>query len=1211
MIELQEQLANVSIFDYSNNKLCDLYDSQVTLKGQAYDIEYIQNWDGIPALNFSVPYLVDGKQNVRWDFLKSEYLVRLVTDRFTEWFVADKPVKKKSGNEISGTVSCDGIARLLKTKNIYMQFDDENGIGTISYLMNQILAGTGWSLGYCEVIKEKDGVTEKVRSLSSGGKQGALGLITTVCNLFQCRPVYHSDTKTIDIYGIKTRNMIFEAEVGRNLDALSITDNSDDIITRLYVEGEYGDHGYIGIDDVNPTGLTYIMNFDYYREIGVFTQEHETALATYLTDIGAIVAQIKANEVTISTIEDSVNDLIGQCKLTVYYASNGWVVPMYTYGDPSAAQQALVVGDKVVVLNSNGTHRYETIVTTAADLLESGDYGVAKFGTPAAGLIGAREVQIEAKEKQIASLQHKKDATMKPDKKAEYQREIDQLQTEITEIYTGDEENDGLYEMMASVMKSDGKLANLKVLYQTRNALRSEQDDIEADFILAMGNMLRDGYWQNNNYIEGQEAHLFADAQDRLDVMSRPKYTYAFDYVRMVEQYGVPIEDIEINAIVRTNDDDLDIHENLFIQKITMGIDHKDVGKIEVSNEDITLSSNDLGSLLSRMSQLADLIEQKNALYNRAEAISRSGTLYADRLNGQIDVVRNQILSSVSNWYTDDNGNIIFESVDGGSAMMLSGAGFMLADGKNEDGSWNWRTMGDGHGLTADEITAGFLSVDRIESGSIATSKVEPNFGSSLVITGNPSITGLNDQIAPEFDATQAYSKYDVVRHNGNIYMFNQDHAAGPWNANEVSQTDVSTQLEIMPDRVIQYIGRLGYSKTYIQFTDPTLDPNNDVERGDYWIVSFTENMTDVITWEYLEENETWNELKQISWGLLNGYVQMYCWNGEEWVSVYDNSEVASMYTRIETTDRKIEAEVVRANAAEGRLSTRITLTAEALETEVSRATASEQLIHTRITQTAKAIRLEAEQTYATKALMQLDSSGKITLSSTNFSHLGTSSSSGIYITPDSIKISTDGTFQLSSTYFSVATDGTITSTGGTIGGFTIGTSNIHNGVTAIDDTSHDGVYIGTDGIVLGKGKFIVTSAGNLTAKNGTFDGTVYANKLSGQITNGQISDGAVTSGKIGNDEVKTANLAVGAVTTNVLVDNCVTYGKGSGTVQGYWDKGVAAKDRLDSIEAGSAVINYLKTSNLVVRNSSQVSYYATWHDFDNGTSGKKYLGYG
>ena len=127
-----------------------------------------------------------------------------------------------------------------------------------------------------------------------------------------------------------------------------------------------------------------------------------------------------------------------------------------------------------------------------------------------------------------------------------------------------------------------------------------------------------------------------------------------------------------------------------------IGIDHEENGLVDVSNQDLTINSNDFGSLLSRMSQLADLIDQKNTLYERAKAFTRNGTLYTDRLNGQINVLTTQLLSTVSNWYTDDQGNIMFEAVDGGSAMMLCGAGFMIANEKSEDGSWVFRTFGTG-----------------------------------------------------------------------------------------------------------------------------------------------------------------------------------------------------------------------------------------------------------------------------------------------------------------------------------------------------------------------------------------------------------------------------------------------------------------------------------------------------------------------------------
>lgn len=71
-----------------------------------------------------------------------------------------------------------------------------------------------------------------------------------------------------------------------------------------------------------------------------------------------------------------------------------------------------------------------------------------------------------------------------------------------------------------------------------------------------------------------------------------------------------------------------------------------------------------------------------------------------------------------------------------------------------------------------------------------------------------------------------------------------------------------------------------------------------------------------------------------------------------------------------------------------------------------------------------------------------------------------------------------------------IIVDGEIRARTGYIGsnaqGFVINDKNIHNGMTAYNDTSHDGVYLGTDGIGLGKGNFTVYKDGTLSAKKGT-----------------------------------------------------------------------------------------------------------------------------
>ena len=901
--------SSLAVFDYSNKKLCDLYDSQNDLVGQAFDIDRSVNvQDGVKNLSFSIPYSVNGKRNFRWKYLKSEYLIRLIYNGKTEWYIAQQPSKRKDKNSVYGEVSCSGTEAALKTQNIYKEFYDENGIGTIGELVDKILAGTGWHRGYTDPMLEKDGQTEKIRSLSSGNKKGALGLMSTVCNLFKCFPVYNSDNKTVDLYNFNNRDQVLEGTIGRDMDAVTVKYNSNDIITRLYVEGEYGEDGYVGIDSANPTGLSYIMNFDYFRELGMFTQTHETALAAYQTAMAAKKTEVSNNTNQIIAKEDAINALIGQCKLVVYYTSEGFSLPMYVFGELTSEQKSLNTNDEVIILKNNATYRKATITTSPASMIQSGEYAIAKFVTKASGTVGAMEVQIEAKEKEIANLQRKINNTSSEEKKAAYNTEVTRLNGEIQEIYT---KTDGLYTKMHSIMKdSNGLLYQLKQLQNIADTLSLQQDAIESDFIIAMGDMLRDGYWSNDNYIEGQEQALYDDAVERLEILSRPSVTYSFNLIRLHKDRGIPLEQFKLNSIFRIYDEELDIDENLFVTKITIGIDNEDSGSIDVSNNDITLNSNDLGALLSRMSQLSDLIEQKNTLYDRAKAIAKNGTFYADRLNGQIDVLKNQLLSTVSNWHTDDQGNIIFESADGGSSMMLCGAGFMISNSKDDNGDWIWRTFGTGEGFTADEIVAGFISAERIEAGTISTEKVEPGFGGSLVITGNPSITALNDTIAPAFVEGQAYTTGQHINHNGLFYVFVTDFNGGTFAEAEqhLSNTNVATEIELLPDRIVQYVGSRGYGRTFVQQTDPTLDPANNVATGDYWIVT-----TDAKTWGNLQQTK-WQNVKMSIYDALASGHTVYYWNGTKWVRIYDTAVVTEAYTRITQTKDLIQQEAIRAD---------------------------------------------------------------------------------------------------------------------------------------------------------------------------------------------------------------------------------------------------------------------------------------------------------
>ena len=163
---------------------------------------------------------------------------------------------------------------------------------------------------------------------------------------------------------------------------------------------------------------------------------------------------------------------------------------------------------------------------------------------------------------------------------------------------------------------------------------------------------------------------------------------------------------------------------------------------------------------------------------------------------------------------------------------------------------------------------------------------------------------------------------------------------------------------------------------------------------------------------------------------------------------------------------------------------------------------------------------------------------------------------------------------------------GRIEATSGYIGngtsGFAISARALYNGMTSFGDTSHNGVYVGVDGISLGKGKFKVDASGNLTATSGTFTGSVRAGSIQYGGNNGTfnaagLSDGSIGSSKYGGGSVGGGAIASGAVTNSKIGNSAVSYGKVDFT--GTLDQVGVNKSNIEAIEGyftGTASFNML-----------------------------------
>lgn len=106
--------------------------------------------------------------------------------------------------------------------------------------------------------------------------------------------------------------------------------------------------------------------------------------------------------------------------------------------------------------------------------------------------------------------------------------------------------------------------------------------------------------------------------------------------------------------------------------------------------------------------------------------------------------------------------------------------------------------------------------------------------------------------------------------------------------------------------------------------------------------------------------------------------------------------------------------------------------------------------------------------------------------------------------------------------------------------GFVITANKIYKNISAFGGSQSTGVYIGTDGIQLGK-NFKVDSSGNLTAASGTFSGTVRAGSIAYGGSNGTFSGNGITGGTIGTGQMN--SYAAGGVGGGVNYNNASRVG--------------------------------------------------------------------
>ena len=550
------------------------------------------------------------------------------------------------------------------------------------------MSGTGWKLAYCDKFYEADGVTEKIRSYSADEKTGAWTMIQGICDLFFAYPQFDGEKREVSIRSRKDHDGLMEITFGKNTEQIRRRLDSSALVTRLYVQGDYTDNGYVGIEDAkkNESGLGYIFNFDYYRDEGVFTEEHEAALKEFIESSSVTSRQISEKTQEKLALEKEFGDTVTTYGAVYYKVLPDGLDDPWVINRVRVSQIPLAGDDDVcfVKMSGNACTEYEYGKYAGYEVLDRDVTHVVKFITTINGKLMTSEnfVNTMSGTAELATQveEHKKKTLEYMDRGVVLAEQIDALADEIALMQNG-----------AAV--------------------------VEDRFTSIMGDMLKEGYWTDSQYITGQEDSLYADALEISAKMAYPQCEWTVD----VKDTGKDEEAFFANQLLRIYDEVTGLKQYAFVDKMVEHPRKHWENSITISTDDLGLTSKSLTNILSRVTDMAEMLRLKASIYDRSEAIGSDGTITMQMLEGMIDISKNKIMASGSNWYTDEAGNMIFVSLDGGSAMMLAGAGFMIANGKNEDGSWNWRTFGTGDGFTADAIVTGFMSAERIQVGTIGS----------------------------------------------------------------------------------------------------------------------------------------------------------------------------------------------------------------------------------------------------------------------------------------------------------------------------------------------------------------------------------------------------------------------------------------------------------------------------------------------------------
>lgn len=534
----------------------------------------------------------------------------------------------------------------------YYKVTDDTGRG--------YLDGAAWDyalLGACNNGK---------RRTYHNSKSNRFNLIQDIAELFKVWPVFET-SKNED--GTISKKFYFKEEAlqenfsgfhrGVNLAKLVRTIDSDEVVTKMYVEdqeSDYAQDGFVTIrtSKYNPWGENYLYNFQYYtdQELMNVTQDGvplvEKKLKVLYTSVGKLNTLIRElNEQNVE-INSQIRNLQNREKvLTLQCAS-------------AQERVASAEGD-----------------LDNTDKMSNADKEILQSN------ISRWKAEME-----------------------QWENELSRVEEQLVIAEASFEEN-------SQKIKNyqDGQWEEDDRTYYGKEKLIH---DFEAEFLP----YIKEGVWLDNSYVDNDT--YFLDAQKVLMTSSKPKLEWTIEVVD--GSMATELEDFEFEVGDKTilvDNEFFGVEKNgeknyvfeVLISGIKEGLDNATKNTIEVRNYNTSFEE-----LFERISAATQTLELNEQTYNKSQYFTSDGELDADIL--QKTLLQNSLIlaNAADNSYVLDETGLSFQSLlNPNKKVRLLAEGLFLSNETDlKTGAPKWAT-----GITANGISASLLTAGEINTANI------------------------------------------------------------------------------------------------------------------------------------------------------------------------------------------------------------------------------------------------------------------------------------------------------------------------------------------------------------------------------------------------------------------------------------------------------------------------------------------------------------